>query len=103
MTHSSVAYKVLTASEWAQFERDGVFAGSSVDLTDGFIHLSTADQLEGTLAKHYAGQSGLVVVAVDLATLGDAVRWEASRGDALFPHMYGVLPGVAVTSVKTAA
>ncbi len=90
-----VAYKVLTAGEWAQFERDGVFAGAPVDLADGYIHLSTADQLAETIAKHFAGQADLVTLAVDLAQLPD-VRWEPSRGGQLFPHVYGQLPIAAV-------
>ena len=97
MPHPPLAYKILTAKQWAQFEREGVFTGSPVDLADGYIHLSTANQLEGTLAKHYAGQSGLVIVEVNLPLLSDTVRWEASRDDALFPHVYGVLPMAAVT------
>lgn len=76
--------------------RDGLFAGAPVDLADGFIHLSTADQLAGTLDKHFAGQHGLHVTAVDLSALGDAVRWEESRGRQLFPHIYGTLPLSAV-------
>ena len=91
-----LAYKILTADQWAAFERDGVFTGAPVDLADGYIHLSTADQLEETLAKHFAGQSALVIAEIDLNALGDTVRWEVSRGDQLFPHIYGVLPMSAV-------
>ena len=86
-----VAYKILTGDQWAAFERDGVFRGAPVDLADGYIHLSTASQLAETAARHFAGQEGLVVAAVDIAALGAAVRWEVSRGGALFPHLYAPL------------
>ena len=98
---TTTAYKILTADQWAAFERDGVFTGAPVDLADGYIHLSTADQLEETLAKHFAGQSALVIAEIDLNSLGDTVRWEVSRGDALFPHIYGVLPMSAVRGTVT--
>jgi uncharacterized protein (DUF952 family) len=71
-------------------EHEGSFAGAPVDLADGYIHLSTADQLTETVDKHFAGQGDLQVAAVDLEALGDAVKWEPSRGGALFPHIYGV-------------
>jgi uncharacterized protein (DUF952 family) len=87
----SIAYKVLTAAQHERFEREGSFAGSEVDLADGFIHMSTAAQLDETVRRHFAGATGLVVAAIDLTRLGDAVRWEPSRGGALFPHLYGVL------------
>lgn len=93
------AFKILTTAQWAQFEADGAFHGAPVDLADGYIHLSTADQLQGTLDKHFAGQAGLVIAEINLAALGDTVRWEVSRGDALFPHIYGVLPMRAVVGV----
>jgi uncharacterized protein (DUF952 family) len=96
------AYKILTASQWAQFKADGLFHGAPVDLADGYIHLSAADQVQGTLDKHFAGLAGLVIATVDLDQLGDTVRWEESRGGALFPHIYGVLPMAAVTDVKGA-
>lgn len=92
----STAFKILTAQQWAQFEADGIFHGAPVDLADGYIHLSTADQVQGTLDKHFAGQAGLVIVEVDLELLGDGIRWEVSRGGALFPHLYGPLPMKAV-------
>ena len=92
----AVAYKVLTATEMAALLNDGRFSGALIDLADGYIHLSTAEQLAGTIAKHFAGQSGLHLAAVDLDRLGDSVRWELSRGDQLFPHIYGELPMAAV-------
>ena len=85
----TTAYKVLVADDMAALERDGRFDGSAVDLADGYIHLSTADQLTETVDKHYAGQDDLHVVAVDLDAHGDKVRFEPSRGGALFPHLYG--------------
>lgn len=91
-------YKVLTAEQMAALERDGTFAGAPVDLQDGYIHLSTADQLEETVAKHFAGQQNLHVAAVDLAACGDAVKWEESRGGALFPHLYAPLSLEAVVA-----
>jgi uncharacterized protein (DUF952 family) len=87
----TTAYKVLTADEMEQLERDGEFAGSADDLRDGFVHLSTADQLTETVDRHFAGRDDLHVVAVDLAAHGDRLRWEESRGGALFPHLYGAL------------
>ena len=93
------AFKILTAEQWAQFEADGVFQGAPVDLADGYIHLSAADQLQATLEKHFAEQAGLVIAEIDLAALGDAVRWEVSRGGALFPHVYGVMPMSVVIRV----
>ncbi len=81
-------YKILTEAALKEAERSGQFAGSSDDIRDGFIHLSAAHQLEGTLAKHFPGQDGLVLVAVDAARLGPHLKWEASRGGALFPHLY---------------
>jgi uncharacterized protein (DUF952 family) len=90
------AYKVLTSDQMAALLAEGSFAGAPVDLADGYIHLSTAEQLTGTLDKHFAGQDGLHIAAVDLALLGDAVRWEPSRGGQLFPHIYSALPLSAV-------
>jgi beta-hydroxylase len=98
----TTAYKILTAAQWAHFRRHGVFHGAPVDLDDGYIHLSAADQLQGTLDKHFAGQSDLVIAEVDLAALGETVKWEVSRGGALFPHIYGPLPMAAVRGVRGA-
>lgn len=91
-----VAYKVLTADQLAVLETDGVFAGAPIDLADGYIHLSTHAQLTETVDKHFAGQTGLWVAAIDLDALGPAVKWEESRGGQLFPHIYGDLPLSAV-------
>ena len=94
--HPDTAFKIFTAAQWAQFEADGVFHGAPVDLADGYIHLSAKDQLQGTLDKHFAGQDGLVIAEVDLAYLGETIRWDEARGGALFPHIYGPLPMGAI-------
>ena len=80
-----LVYKVLRAREWAELDAAGESLGAPVDRADGFVHFSTAAQLPETLAKHFAGESGLVVLAVDADA---AVAWEPSRGGALFPHLY---------------
>ncbi|MFZ5794241.1 MAG: DUF952 domain-containing protein [Pseudomonadota bacterium] len=83
------AYKVLTAEQMATLEREESFAGAPIDLADGYIHLSTAAQLTETVDKHFAGQRDLHVAAVDLGSFGAGLKWEESRGGALFPHLYG--------------
>ena len=97
---ASTAFKVLTQHQWADFERERVFRGAPVDIADGYIHLSTAEQLEGTIARHFAGQSCLMIAEIDLVQFGDALRWEESRGGALFPHLYAELPIHAVISLQ---
>ncbi|TAH65744.1 MAG: DUF952 domain-containing protein [Rhodopseudomonas palustris] len=92
-------YKICDASAWREAERQGAFAGSADDLRDGFIHFSTAVQVSGTLSRHFAGRSGLFLIAVDADALGDALRWEPSRNDELFPHLYGALDIGAVRAV----
>ncbi|EZP83459.1 hypothetical protein BV97_01570 [Novosphingobium resinovorum] len=92
----NVAYKILTGEQLQRLLADGTFAGAPVDLADGYIHMSTADQAQGTLDKHFAGQDDLHIAAVDLTVLGDTVKWEVSRGGALFPHIYADLPLSAV-------
>lgn len=92
------AFKVLTRDQWAQFKADGRFEGAPVDLADGYIHLSTREQARETVEKHFAGQDDLILAMVDLATLGDGLKWEPSRGGALFPHFYGVLEMSAITT-----
>lgn len=91
MSRPQTAYKVLTADEMTALERDGTFAGAPVDVADGYIHLSTADQLSATVDKHFAGRSDLHVAAVDLGSFGESLKWEESRGGELFPHLYGPL------------
>lgn len=83
------AYKVLTAEQMATLETEESFAGAPIDLADGYIHLSTAEQLTETVDKHFAGQSDLHVAAVDLGSFGTGLKWEESRGGQLFPHLYG--------------
>jgi len=93
-------YKLCGTAEWAQAERNGEFRGSAVDLAEGYIHFSTASQVAETAAKHFAGMSDLVLVAVGAEGLGDALKWETSRGGALFPHLYRPLPLAAVRWVQ---
>jgi uncharacterized protein (DUF952 family) len=100
MTNPSTAFKIFTADQWSRFQVEGVFNGAPIDLADGYIHLSTADQVEGTLQKHFAGQQGLVIAEIDLDQLGPAVRWEPARGGALFPHVYGAISDGAVLRFK---
>ena len=93
----NAAFKVLTAAELAELET-GSFAGSADDKRDGYIHLSTAAQLTATVDRHFADGGDLHVAEVDLEALGDAIRWEPSRGGEDFPHLYGALPLDAVVA-----
>lgn len=93
-------FKIVPASLWAAAEAEGHFAGSPVDVADGFIHFSTAAQVRETAARHFAGQADLLLAAVPAAALGEGLRWEPSRGGDLFPHLYGVLPMTAMAWVK---
>ena len=90
------AFKLLRPEEWTEWRESGVFTGAPVDLEDGYIHLSARDQVRETAAKWFAQVDPLILVMIDLAALGDTVRWEPSRGGALFPHVYGPLPRVAI-------
>jgi uncharacterized protein (DUF952 family) len=92
-------YKICSAALWQAAERDGVFHGAPVDVADGFIHFSTAAQVVETAARHFARMDGLVLVTVGADALGPELRWEASRGGALFPHLYAPLPVSAVSFV----
>ncbi len=96
-----LVYKVLRRSEWNAFRAAGETAGAPVDRTDGFVHLSTAAQVAETVAKHFAAESDLVLVALDADALGDALRWEPSRGGALFPHLYRALGSADVVWDKS--
>ena len=89
-------YKICGREAWRAAEADGAFRGSDVDLRDGFIHFSTAAQVAETAAKHFAKQSSLMLVAVDGEALGPALKWDRSRGNELFPHLYAALPLSAV-------
>ena len=92
-------YKICTRAEWSAAEASGVFTGSAVDRADGFIHLSAREQVEETARRHFAGQADLVLVEIDEAQLAAALRWEPSRGGALFPHVYDAMAVGAATSV----
>jgi uncharacterized protein (DUF952 family) len=81
-------YKVLRPAEWAEFDTAGRSLGAPVDRADGFVHFSTAEHFPGTLERHFAGQAGLMLLAVDAEAAGLGLRWEPSRGGALFPHLY---------------
>ncbi len=94
-----IIYKICPQVLWRDAARNGVFKGAAIDLSDGFIHFSTAEQVEETAAKHFAGQKDLVLVSVETERLGDSLKWEPSRGGALFPHLYGDLALAAVTRV----
>jgi uncharacterized protein (DUF952 family) len=89
-------YHMCKRAEWDAARRGGSYPGSSQDAADGFIHFSTATQIVVSAAKHRAGQGDLVIIEVDPAALGAALRWEPSRGGELFPHLYGPLPVSAV-------
>ncbi len=100
MHQPDVVYKIVSRENWRAAEAAGCFAGTAVDLRDGYIHFSTAVQVPGTAARHFAGQPGLLLVGVSAAALGSALRWEPSRGGELFPHLYGELPLTAVVSIE---
>jgi uncharacterized protein (DUF952 family) len=91
-------YKISPRTAWLEASRIGSFTGAPVDLADGFIHFSAAHQVRETAAKHFHGQPDLILASVDGDALGDALKWEASRGGDLFPHLYGALPMSAVIS-----
>ncbi|WP_299676598.1 DUF952 domain-containing protein [uncultured Roseobacter sp.] len=84
-------FKIFRADEWADLRAKGETTGAPIDLADGYVHFSTAPQAAETAAKHFAGEDGLMLLAVDTDTLGDDLRWEVSRGEQLFPHLYRVL------------
>ncbi|HYF55027.1 MAG TPA: DUF952 domain-containing protein [Salinarimonas sp.] len=92
----TVVYKIAPRADWREAERAGVFTGAPVDLADGYIHLSAPDQVRETARRHFSGADDLLLVAVDAGALGEALRWEPSRGGALFPHLHGPLPMSAV-------
>lgn len=81
-------YKIFRADEWAAMQADGQTLGAPIDLDDGFVHLSTPEQATVTAEKYFAGAEGLMVIALETDNLGDALEWEVSRDDALFPHLY---------------
>jgi uncharacterized protein (DUF952 family) len=102
-TRPQTIYRLITQQAWAKARADGTFKGSEHDLRDGFIHFSTAAQLAETAAKHYAGMTDLVLLWVNVEAIAHSLRWEVSRGGALFPHLYGELPSAAVTRADVLA
>lgn len=93
---SDTLYKICPRGIWRQAVEKGVFEGMQVDFRDGYIHLSSGAQVAETAARHFAGQEDLLLIAVDALRLGEALKWEPSRGGALFPHLYGSLAMNAV-------
>ena len=91
-------YKICPAAAWHEAERQGVYRGSADDIRDGYIHFSTAAQVRETARKHFQGQTGLLLIAVNADALGEALRWEPSRKNELFPHLYGDLDLGAVVA-----
>jgi uncharacterized protein (DUF952 family) len=92
-----IIYKIEDKSKWSDALANGVYIGAPIDLADGFIHFSTAEQVRETAARHFGGREGLIIAAIDAEQLGSRLKWEVSRGGALFPHFYGQLDMKAVT------
>lgn len=88
----TLIYKICEAAEWRHAEATGQFDGAPVDLADGFIHFSTAEQVTETAERHFSGKDGLLLIAIDETALGSALKYEPSRGGVLFPHLYAPLP-----------
>ncbi|SLN67610.1 hypothetical protein AQS8620_03166 [Aquimixticola soesokkakensis] len=95
-----IALKIFRAAEWQAFEATGTTMGAPVDLADGYIHMSLPDQVAQTAAKWFAGEDGLMLLGIDTDALGAALKWEPSRGGALFPHLYRALTMADVTWVR---
>jgi uncharacterized protein (DUF952 family) len=95
----TLIYKLVSRADWDAAKATGVFNGAEIDIADGFIHFSTAEQVEETASKYFAGRTDLLLVAVDAAALGEALKWETSRGGALFPHLYAPLALESVARV----
>jgi uncharacterized protein (DUF952 family) len=103
MSSSSIVYKITPRAEWETARRDGVYRGSKDDLRDGFIHFSTKSQVSTTLLRHFSGQHDLLLISFDAAQLGEALRFETSRDNQQFPHLYGPLdPSLAIEVVEIA-
>jgi len=96
----SVIYKICPAALWQEAEKAGSFAGAPIDIQDGYLHFSTEKQVRETAARHFTGQDDLLLIAIDADALGDALRFEPSRGGDLFPHLYAPLPLSAVIWVR---
>jgi hypothetical protein len=90
-------YKILSVIQWKEAQSAGIFSGAPIDLADGFIHFSTAEQVEETANKHFKGQDDLLLATIEEALLGEELRYEPSRGGQLFPHLYGSMPLSVVT------
>ena len=97
---ASVVYKVISRELWRAAEDAGMFEGADVDRRDGYIHLSTQEQVVETVALHFAGMTDLLLIAIDPDQLSETLRWEPSRGGHLFPHVYGSIPMTAVVGVN---
>jgi uncharacterized protein (DUF952 family) len=95
----NLIYKIVTAAQWAEAEELGEFLGAPIDLEDGYMHFSTSAQVVETVEKHFHGQLDLLIVSVDADGLGEALKWEPSRGGDLFPHLYANLAMTSVISV----
>ncbi len=100
MTEPSHIYKISPKAEWDAAMATGRFTGAPIDVADGYIHFSTAEQVAETAAKHFHGQEDLILAAIDAHELGEALKYEVSRGGALFPHLYSDLQMSAVVWVK---
>lgn len=98
---SDFIYKIVDCQTWQTAELAGEFAGSGIDVTDGFIHFSTAEQTQETADKHFSGRADLMLVKVDSNSLGESLVWEESRGGAMFPHLYGKLSMESVVAATT--
>ncbi|MBC2884434.1 DUF952 domain-containing protein [Ochrobactrum sp. CM-21-5] len=98
--NKTIIYKIAPRDLWTQAEKAGTFTGAPVDIADGYIHFSTAMQVRETAAKHFAGQKDLLLVSIDAAAVGENLKYEVSRGGALFPHLYGALSLTAVVKVE---
>ncbi|WP_262268068.1 DUF952 domain-containing protein [Microvirga yunnanensis] len=96
----TIIFKICPALLWQEAEKAGSFEGAPIDIQDGYIHFSTENQVYETAERHFAGQDGLLLVAVEADSLGEALRYEPSRGGDLFPHLYAALPLSAVRWVK---
>lgn len=96
----SLIYKILPASEWREAKAKGVFEGSAIDLTDGYIHFSTAAQAQETARRYFKDRPDLMLLAVPTEGLGEALKWEPSRGGDLFPHLYAALPAASVVEER---
>jgi uncharacterized protein (DUF952 family) len=96
----NTVYKICERNEWTAAEAAGSYPGNADDARDGFIHLSAEDQVAGTLEKHFAGRADLLLITIEADALGSDLKWEPSRGGALFPHLYAPLPLSAVVEVS---